>query len=190
VTAVGGGINPLPHVPVSVEHDWQQILFVGLDFERKGGEILVEAFIRVATDFPNAKLVIVGTSRPPEIAESAQVQYRGRVWDRAELAQIYAQSGVFCLPALFEPFGLVTVEAMRSGLACIVSDRNELPYLVEDGVTGLVVESGSVDSLEAALRNVLADVPRTRELADAGRAKSQGMTWESVVDRMVTAIPR
>ncbi|WP_396652110.1 glycosyltransferase family 4 protein [Microbacterium sp. AG1240] len=184
VVAVGGGLNPVPQSGVPRQEG--RVLFVGYDFERKGGDVLLRAFSKVTV--PNAELVIVG----PEARPSAdpRVRWVGRLSDRQELADLYASAAVFVLPALFEPYGLVIAEAMNSGLPCVVSDANELPRLVEDEVSGIVVPRGDDQSLAVALERLLGDPCLRVRLGDAAQRSiaTEGLTWRDVASRMIADI--
>ncbi len=186
VSVVGAGLDfatvvprqePDPAAPV--------LLFVGHDFRRKGGHELLGAFARVREAFPAARLLLVGSGCPE--VDQPGVEVLGAVSDRGRLAQLYAAASVFCLPAHFEPFGLVLLEAMAHGLPCVATDSCGIPDVVVDGVTGSVVGDGDdlATDLAAALIGLLGSPETLRRLGDAGRRRVQEkFLWTHVVERM------
>jgi alpha-maltose-1-phosphate synthase len=187
VTVVGGGasFDALPEPPSDAREP--VILFVGGDWRRKGGDVLVEAFRRVRAKHPGARLEIVGTTEPePEPG----VEVRGFVGDRDELAKLYAKASVFCLPSRFEPYGLAVIEAMAHELPCVVTP-GALAEVVQHGETGLVVIPDDVRALSDALNRLLDDPPYARWLGVNGRARvEQELTWDAVVERMTPDLER
>ncbi|WFR68143.1 glycosyltransferase family 4 protein [Curtobacterium flaccumfaciens] len=142
------------------------ILFIGVDFERKGGENLLEAF-RELRKSDDVTLIIAGC-QPREAEEG--VEYTGFVADRVEIDSLYEEADIFCLPASVEPFGLVVREAMAFGLPCVVSDNGALPGLVGDGEAGLIVPAGNSAALRDSIQVLLRDPDLRGRLGE--RAKS------------------
>ena len=120
VVTVGAGANlhELPEVP---ERDYEspRILFVGKQWERKGGPQLLEAFRLVRAERPDAELWVVGPEQAPAAepgcGSSAASHARLRDGER-RLGEVYAGATVFAMPSLYEPFGIVFLEAMAYGL--------------------------------------------------------------------------
>jgi glycosyltransferase involved in cell wall biosynthesis len=187
VTVVGGGasLDELPKPTTGAREP--VILFVGSDWRRKGGDVLVEAFRRVREKHPDARLQVVGTTEPePEPG----VEVRGFVGDRGELADLYAKASVFCLPSRFEPYGLAAIEAMAHEVPCVVTP-GALAEVVQHNETGLVVIPGDVRALSDALIRLLDDPPYARWLGTNGRARvEQELTWDAVVERMAPDLER
>lgn len=188
VTRVGAGINAhaLPD-PAPGASETPTILFVGNDFIRKGGRVLLSAFEQVRREVPGARLVLVGTD--PDIEPGDGVQVLGRINDREQIARLYREADVFALPSFFDPFPLVLMEAMSFGLPVVASRSCGIPEIVDESVTGELVTAGSVDELAAALAGLLRDPARARAMGDAGRRRVlASMTWDHVVDRMAGAL--
>ncbi len=93
----------------------------------------------------------------------------------AELASLMAGADAFCLPSLFEGFGLPALEAMACGAPVVVSDRGALPEVVGDA--GLVVDP-EPDAVERGLRRVLTEPGLAERLSQAGAKRAAGFTWE------------
>lgn len=189
VTVVGAGVN-LPQLPPTrprVAAGAPTILFIGNDFVRKGGEVLLAAFRQVRQSVGDARLVLVGTR--PLISPQAGVEVLGRVHDRARIAELYREATVFCVPSFFDPYPLVLLEAMAFGVPVVTTEQSGTPEMVVDGATGRVVPTGDVEALAGALIDVLHDPSRADGLAIAARREvEQRFTWDHVVERMAPAL--
>jgi len=113
-----------------------------------------------------------------------RVAWLGHVGDR-ELAGLMAEADAFCLPSLFESFGLTALEAMACGAPVVVSNRGALPEVVGDAA---VLSDPTPAALEAALAGVLSDAGLARELRKAGRARAERMTWERTAGGWLAAL--
>jgi starch synthase len=169
-----------PHPPTA--------LFVGLQFHRKGGDLLVESFRRVRAQLPDARLMLAGV--PVGYVEGPGITCLGdlnknRPESAAALTAAYASADVFVLPTRFEPFGIAFVEAMHFGLPCIGPRAWAVPEIIADGETGFTVPAEDVDALTDRLLRLLSDPPLARTMGDAGRARAQQLfTWPAVARRL------
>jgi glycosyltransferase involved in cell wall biosynthesis len=154
--AVGGGVNleDFPSLTMRTPGPILQLLFVGLDFERKGGRVLLEAMDSLRGE--PVQLTIVTS------AETVAVEHDSREnvsWsppcDKATLSAAYRAADVFVFPTLFEPFGLVLCEAMAFGLPVIGSRIDAVPEILGLKDSLLLVEPGDVQSLVRAIRYVM-----------------------------------
>jgi glycosyltransferase involved in cell wall biosynthesis len=186
VRAIGGGVNfdPLP-MRLAV-WDEPTIIWVGLDWERKGGDLLLQAFEQLRQEFPDAKLLMVGAG---ERDRQENVEFLPPIYDRDQLAELYRRASVFAHPARHEPYGLVVQEAMAFGLPCVVSDVGALPSIVSDGESGYVVPVGDTQALVHAVATLLRDRRTRVQLGSRGRARVESeFTWTAVAARMVDAV--
>ena len=190
-------IGEAPRVPDRSEAGEPVILFIGRAFDRKGGDVLLDALPIVQRSIPDAKLLIVG---PPELPPSAigrpGVEVLGFVnKDTAEgrraILDAYARAKVFCLPTRFEPFGVVFLEAMHYGLPCVGPRAWAVPEIIDDQVTGRLVTPEDPQALADALVELLSSPAKAMAFGRAGRARlEQQFTWTHVVRRMTRAIDR
>jgi glycosyltransferase involved in cell wall biosynthesis len=190
VTVVGGGINfeTFPKHPGPAKDS--RILFIGRDFKRKGGEVLLRAFERVRTRLPDAELHVVGTSERLT-QPGVHVDSRQFFDDRRQISNLYADARVFCFPALYEPFGLVLPEAMAHGVPCIGSTVQAIPEILDGGRAGLLVPAGEPEPLADALLRLLTDDELAQRVGEAGRRRvKQRYTWEHVADQMAPILAR
>ena len=189
VTTTGAGINldtlPGRHEPPQTP----RLLFVGNDFERKGGRLLLDAFAEVRRRVPQARLTLVGDR--PQLAPPPGVEILGRVDDRSRLADIYSSATAFVLPSFFEPYGLVLLEALAFGLPIVATRTCGIPDIVRDGIDGLLVDVGDRQALTEALVTVLSDLSYADALGSAGRERARGdFSWSEVVARMTPGLYR
>ena len=198
VVYVGGGIN-LERIPEPADekpYDTREILFIGIEFTRKGGWVLLDAFRRVRERFPDARLHLVG---PRELTIpsgcEAGVEFHGYLSKsdpigKSKLEQLFQRCVLFVLPSLYEPFGIAPLEAMCHQLPCLVSDGWALKEMVTPNVNGMLTEPGSVEDLADKLITLLSDPTELSRMGAAGRLRVlERYTWARVVQRMLEAIP-
>ena len=189
---MGSGAN-MDRVPDPPERDFglPRLLFVGKQFARKGGENLLKAFRLVHAQRPDAELWLVGPRRLEE--EHAGVRWFGRI-DRstpegdAEMHRLYREATAFVMPSLYEPFGIVFLEAMAYRLPCIGGACCAMPEIIEDGVTGYVAPY-DVEQLAERLLAVINDPEQARAMGEAGyRRFRERYGWDNVAARTVSAV--
>ncbi len=141
--------------------DRRYIFFCGRLTRDKRVDLLVDAFLKAASDRPDWDLLIAGsgplenelkTRVPPELAD--RVTWLGFMeWD--ELPPAYAIADIHVLPSEFEPWAVVVIEAMLAGQVVIASDIVQAAHdLYEDHLSGRRFESGNVDALLECLLDV------------------------------------
>jgi len=169
------------------------ILFVGKQFERKGGPQLVTAFQRVRQALPHARLLIVGSR--PEIPPMPGIELIGYVDREASgtrsLAALYLTSDLFCMPSRYEPFGAVFVEAMLHGLPCVGTDQWAMPEIIDDGTTGWLVPADDIGALAQALIKALSNRQQLRKMGEEARRRAlEKFSWTRVASVMIEVMAR
>jgi starch synthase len=172
------------------------VLFVGRITRQKG----VPHLLRAVRDIDPATQVVLCAGAPdtPEIDREFRELYEelSRVRDgvfwipkmlpRPEVIQLLTHAAVFVCPSVYEPLGIVNLEAMACGTPVVASRVGGIPEVVADGETGLLV---SVDDdfeagLTRALDTVVADPEGARRMGEAGRARAVGeFGWDAVARR-------
>jgi glycogen synthase len=166
------------------------VLFVGRITDQKGIFHLLEAARKLRPDVQ----VVLCASAPdtPEIeqrlrravAEHANVLWIAEMVPVDEVVQLYSHAAVFVCPSVYEPFGLINLEAMACETAVVASAVGGILEVVEDGRTGLLVPPARPDDLAAAIRRVLDDRDFARALGQAGRRRvEERFSWASVAER-------
>lgn len=144
--------------------------------EQKGIPYALEAFARVASEYPAAHIVMAGDGdlRDALVAQVAALGLTDRVhflgW-RTDTPRIFAALDVFLMPSLWEGFGLVLLEAMAQSVPVVGSAVSAIPEVVAADDTGLLCPPKDVDCLAAALVVLLADPARRVAMGAAGRAR-------------------
>jgi len=185
-----------------VDLDRPSALFVGRITRQKG----VDHLLAAARDFdPEVQLVLcAGAPDTPQIAAETETAVAalsesrsGVVWirdmlPRAELVQLLTHASVFVCPSVYEPLGIVNLEAMACETAVVASAVGGIPEVVADGVTGLLVPCVAVEpeefeaGLAAAVNELAANAERTEAMGKAGRERAEReFSWEAIAHRTV-----
>jgi len=166
------------------------VLGLGRIVEKKGFDLLLDAFAQLADRHPDLGLVLAGDGpqRPELVRHVAAARLEGRVvlpgsLSRAQVAWAMAAARVFVLPSRVEPFGIVVLEALRAGCPVVVSSRGGATEIVRDGVDGLVVDPTDVPALATAIDRVLTDAGLSSRLGDAGPVRAADFGWETIAQR-------
>lgn len=129
----------------------QKILFVGIDWERKGGPELIEAFKLVLVKYPEASLTIAGAK--PEI-QIENCKVLGKI-KPTELNSFYETATLFCMPTRVEPFGIAFLEAMQASLPIIGTNVGAVPDFLQNDWNGILVEPGDVQGIANGIIKLL-----------------------------------
>lgn len=148
------------------------VFFVGRLVREKGAQVLLEAAPMVLATCPEAKFVIAGEGPLKQsLAEQAaalglgpKVYLTGYI-DDATLLKLYRCAAVSVFPSLYEPFGIVALEAMAAGTPVVVSDTGGLGEIVRHAETGLKALPGNAFSLANQITYLLQHQERAREMA-------------------------
>jgi hypothetical protein len=137
----------------------------------KGAQVLVEAMPRVRAQFGDAKLVIAGggyrahlEARAQELGLKDQILFTGRVSDE-DRDRLYRVADVAVYPSLYEPFGIVALEAMAAKVPVVVSDAGGLAEVVQHDVTGTTTLVDNPDSLAWGITRALQNPVQSRQMA-------------------------
>ncbi len=156
VTVIHPGVDTSLFRPGTVRRPGPpRVLFVGGDFERKGGGDLIEA-VRVLGS--EVELDLVTGSAPPALAGRPGIRVHAGLRPQSPaLVDLYRQADVFVLPTRGDCFGQVIEEAMACGLPVIATQMGAVGDMVQHGVTGLLVPPASPPDLALALGRFLRD---------------------------------
>lgn len=156
ITVLPPGI-PYPQVSCRDQSDTITFLFVGRDFERKNGPLVLEAFRRIHTKYPHTRLLLIGQPADGHSINESGVIHREFVPRDELLRDIYPQADVLLLPSKAEGFGLVIVEAMAMGLPTIAVEAWAMPEIIQHGENGLLIQPDSLDDLASAMQRLVMD---------------------------------
>ncbi len=166
------------------------VLLAGRLVYEKGFQVALDALPALHERVPGGVRIAVAGSGPyaEELRERAKaLGFDGRVaflgWTGDdELHDLYAAADVCAVPSLFEPFGLVALEAMAAGCPVVAADTGGLREVVPDG-TGLRVRPGDPAGLAGALERVLADAALRARLVRAASAHAARFRWDDAARR-------
>lgn len=167
---------------------WERIIyFIGRMVHEKGAHLLVQALPIVRSMGFQAKLVIAGGGERGHLEKLAgeagvwdHVFFTGRVSD-AERDRLYKIADVAAYPSLYEPFGIVALEAMAAGVPVVVSDAGGLAEVVEHNVSGTKIYAGDVGSLAWGIQHVLRDPAHARWMAENARERVATIfSWDRI----------
>ncbi|WP_409342698.1 1,4-alpha-glucan branching protein domain-containing protein [Paenibacillus sp. MBLB4367] len=169
------------------------VMFVGRLVREKGVQVLLDSIPLVTASCPDAKFVVAGKGPMLQTLErqahaqgvDGRVAFAGFIED-SDRNELYAMSAAAVFPSLYEPFGIVALEAMAAGVPVIVSGTGGLQEIVRHGVDGLTALPGNAESLAAQIIRVLQDEGGAGALASRGLHKVRTQyDWSSIAERTI-----
>ena len=158
------------------------VIFVGRITRQKGVPVLLRAASGL---IPDAQLVLLaGAADTPEqlaevteLVDGLRANRSGILWipemlPKPEVIQLLTHATVFACPSIYEPLGIVNLEAMACGTAVVGSRTGGIPEVVAEGETGLLVPVGEPEPLAEALNTLLRDPDRADAMGQAGRKRT------------------
>jgi len=185
---VGGGINLDPKMIDYSKKTGNRILFVGRDFERKGGDLVVEAFKKLKKVNSDAELYIAGpTVNPVKENDIDGLFFMGeRTYE--QLTELYNMCDVFCMPSRFEAYGLVFAEALAFGLPCVARNAYAMKEIIKDGETGYLINSDDTDELADKMLKALQDTKMMQHVKEMKEWYIEEYSWDKVAKRMADVV--
>ena len=173
------------------------VTFVGRITRQKGVPHLLAAARQFA---PEVQVVLLaGAADTPQLkaetdallatlhAERSGVYVVSEMLPREKVAQVLTHAAVFICPSVYEPLGIVNLEAMACETAVVASDVGGIPEVVVDGQTGTIVHYDAADpdrfeaSIAAAVNDLVADSPKCRRYGLAGRERArEDFGWDAI----------
>ncbi len=201
ITVIPNGIDPSDLEPAGTDldelrarfatPDERLVLMVGRLVYEKGFHLALDALAPVIRRQRNIRFVIAGTgTAEAELKRQARRlrlmrhgTFLGWVGDDM-LHSLYRVADLCIVPSIYEPFGLVALEAMASGCLCVVADTGGLREVVpDDGTAGLRFPAHDAEALQTILEQVLTDDSARRQLIDEAREHVLRFGWDEVARR-------
>lgn len=173
VTAVSPGVDQelfRPDPRVRAENAVVRLLFVGGDFARKGGDLLLRWAKETRISCP-WELHLVTRDDVPETP--GVVVHHGIANNSTALVHLYQTSDLFVLPTRADCYSLVAMEAMSCGLPIVISSLGGIPEIVSDGETGILLEPGDYEALASTLDLLVLDTARRQAMGQAALRRAQ-----------------
>ncbi len=173
ITVISPGVDQRlfrPDPAIRAEDGVVRLLFVGGDFHRKGGDLLLRWAKETKTTVP-WELHFVTRDAVPDTPKI--VVHHGVANNSPALARLYQSCDVFVLPTRADCYSLVAMEAMSCGLPVVISGLGGIPEIVADGETGILLEPGAYEPLASALDALVSDAARRQAMGQAALARAQ-----------------
>jgi glycosyltransferase involved in cell wall biosynthesis len=196
VHVVDLGINVKPELtchPFGEKSKQDKIIFfVGRDFFRKGGHLVVEAFKLLRKNYSkNIKLIIAGPKSWPLTGGIPEgIQFIGDA--SGEIIRKYFQrSDVFCMPSYFEGgYAIVFAEALCFGIPCIGQNVQGMLEIIKPGVNGYLLNNDSIDELAELIIKVIEDDKMKSDVESMSKSYQNYYSWDRVALDMVKIIKK
>ena len=166
------------------------VLFLGRINPLKGPQFIIEAAPALAAEFPDIAFAFVGPdqsgyrakleARARELGVSGRVHFTGMIGDFQEKMQAYSSCDLFCLPTSYEGTSQAIFEAMTQGKPIVATRTGGIPYQVEEGNCGYLVEYGDVKALTEAMGHALRESTEARELGARAKVRVQGFQYPAL----------
>ena len=155
--------NPCPIVNRREDLRKKHILFAGTIIPRKGYEVLIRGFAKIAQKYPDWNVVFAGNGEienAMNIADSCgiknQVEFLGWVTGE-DKERVFQEASVYCLASDGEGFPMGVLDAWAYGIPCVVTPVGGIPDIIVDGENGLVFNVGDVNELAGKLQKIISD---------------------------------
>ena len=162
-----------------IHFDKPLVIFIGSLNLRKRPDV----FIKIAANYPKANFLMIGKGDAGFLKyteNSKNFQYIDKM-NREDIAKLFASADVLLFPSLQEPYGLVVVEAMASGLPVVVSASGAFPELVNDGKDGFLVpvDNEEIDNFTRVLDQILFDKNLWQKMSKNAVQNVKRFSWEN-----------
>lgn len=185
---VYNGINASDFYAIDpITRDRPYVLGLGRLVPQKGFDLLIRAFERLSTEFPDHELLIAGDGLSRSLLErlardssvGARIHFIGAVTHSVAL-QLFAGASAFVLSSRHEPQGIVVLEAMASGTPVVAASVGGVSEIVDAGYNGLLFSGGSAEDLTVKLRDVLDSPELAARLRGRGRLTAMKFDWARI----------
>jgi glycogen synthase len=169
------------------------VFFVGRLVNEKGAHILIDSIPKIIGQYHDVKFIITGRgpqfdylrTRATELGVSHKVYLTGYVGEE-ELCKLYKCADMAVFPSIYEPFGIVALEAAVAGIPVVVSDTGGLDEILDHGVDGLKCYAGNSGSLADCILELLFNPDRAIGMAHSGSDKTERMyNWEIISQQII-----
>lgn len=164
------------------------VLFVGRLVWEKGLQVFAETIHQLESRNVLHRVLIVGEGPAGEEfrKQLPNAQFAGRLMGD-ELPTAFASSDIFFFPSASETFGLVSLEALSSGLPAVVADATGSKDIIRNNVEGFVCPTGDVPAFASAVEKLIQKTSTRQSMSQAGVKRAQVFRWPVVMQRMVEA---
>ncbi len=171
---------------IGFEDNDKVVTFVSRLVWEKNLQTFVDTINRLQQENSNIRAMVVGDGPAKKELEHMlpDAHFTGFVTGE-ELSRAYASSDIFLFPSETETFGNVTLEAMSSGLPCVVADAPGSRSLVESGVNGFLAPPRDTNAFAECVAKLAGDSKLYNEMSKAARQKALAFSWENVNSQLL-----
>lgn len=186
---VGAGINIEQDKIDKSKKEGNRFLFIGKDFERKAGDMVVKAFNILKKDFQHIELYIIGPETISSDYLGEGIHFLGEL-DIEQVSDYLNLCDYFVMPSFFEAFGLVFIEALSYGLPCIGRNIHEMPYLIDDGETGFLLDKDETNPvvLSQLMKKMYLNDNLVKNVVANKEFYRCYYSWDTVANRFISVI--
>jgi len=178
------------------------VLSVGRIASNKAYDLLVKAMKPVVDNVPDANLVFaIGSQNPTDVEKEQKEVLRKLSMDLgieervvfyghvAELEQFYNAAEVFVMPSVYEPFGMVAIEAMACGTPAVVTDKSGLKYFLQNGDDAQVIDPLDTNTMASVITSLLKDKKKHSDMGQKGyKTAMDNFTWEMIARKTLDTV--
>lgn len=167
------------------------VLFVGRLVNEKGVQVLLDSAPIILQNYPGTQFLVVGTgyymddlqNKAGQLGVSHNVKFLGYVGDK-ELLELYKIADIVAIPSLYEPFGIVALEAMAARVPAVVSDVGGLRDFVQHMHNGVTTYAGNPQSLAWGILEILRNPDLAKRIRDnAYESVTTVYNWKSIAEK-------
>ena len=161
-----------------------KFLFVGVDWKRKNGPLVLKAFERLQKKYPEIELYIAGPKRINSLDCENVILLGNLNYD--ELVNYFNVCDFFVMPSKFEAYGLVFAEALLFGLPCIGKNSFAMPEFINNGKNGLLIEKDSCGELVKAMENIYINRLKYKNFVNSNHDfYKKEYSWNTVAQKII-----
>ncbi len=181
--------NPAVKKNLRMKHSDPLFMWVGRVIEQKGLKYLLAAMPLVLKEIPTAKLLIIGTGtelkKLKKLAAKLKIQnsivFHGAENNRKKINGLLRGADAFVFPSIWEPFGIVIIEAMASGLPVVAASTGGIPEIIEHGKNGLLVPARNSKKLAEAMLKLASNEKLRKKIGAVGRKTAEkNFNWKKI----------
>lgn len=185
---VGGGLNK-EFLDLKVIYPRENnIVFIGIDYKRKSLEIVIKAFKKMKEEKKlEAELYVIGPNKDEIREVNSSIHILGKM-PRKEISEYLSRAKIFCMPSKFEAYGLVFPEALTYGTPCIGISKYEMPYFIENGKNGILIQNYDENELASAMYELLNNDEILKYTIKKRNEYKKIYSWDEVAKKIVKEI--
>lgn len=184
--------NPLPFMSHERSNcKSKKIISVGRYADQKGYDLLIEAWSKIASDYPDWEVNVYGNGEQEEqlrdLVTKNNIENSFKLNPPSKnIKDKYLESSIYVMSSRFEGFGLVLIEAMSCGLPCISFDCPHGPAeIINNGKSGILVENGNTDKLADAMEDLMNDEEKRIRMGQRAQEMAQKYSPDNIMNRWV-----